>query len=209
MGRPQRPRRLDDAPSYMGGRTLITKHGYVIEYCPDHPAADVNGFWFQHRLVVEKVLGRYLKSFECVHHIDRNKRNNSPENLQVLTRKEHQLLHYKEDGCPWEIPLTEKQVKSALRGRTTLQAAKFLGVSHGTLRRRFDYLLTKRVSPGGKYPSDLVKRVRELAEDASVSTRAAAEVLQMTAWKLRRICAKHGILWIAPRAGRKTTIRKR
>lgn len=28
-----------------------------------------------------------------VHHIDRNKKNNSPENLQILTREQHKVKH--------------------------------------------------------------------------------------------------------------------
>jgi len=46
--------------------------------------------------------------------------------------------------------LTEAQVRKALRGRTTLEAAQLLGVNHQTLRNRFDHLLTKRKSPTKK-----------------------------------------------------------
>ncbi len=28
-----------------------------------------------------------------IHHIDRNKKNNEPENLQILTREEHKKIH--------------------------------------------------------------------------------------------------------------------
>lgn len=37
------------------------------------------------------------KKGEVVHHIDRDKRNNAPENLEVFSsQKEHALLHQKE-----------------------------------------------------------------------------------------------------------------
>mgnify|MGYP003609894025 CR=1 FL=1 len=42
-------------------------------------------------------LGRPLTKDECVHHKDRNKTNNSLENLQLLTLKEHVRLHAIED----------------------------------------------------------------------------------------------------------------
>ena len=39
--------------------------------------------------------GKFTRRFGeyDVHHIDRNKRNNSPENLQILTREEHNEEH--------------------------------------------------------------------------------------------------------------------
>lgn len=46
-----------------------------------------------HRIVMEKKLGRGLKSDEIVHHIDGDIFNNNPENLQLVSRREHLLLH--------------------------------------------------------------------------------------------------------------------
>lgn len=47
-----------------------------------------------HRWVAEKKLGRRLKPGEVVHHKDRNKLNNSPENLWVFkNQKEHDRAH--------------------------------------------------------------------------------------------------------------------
>lgn len=45
-----------------------------------------------HRFVWEYYFGEIPTGFE-VHHIDRNKLNNSPENLQLLSSGEHQKLH--------------------------------------------------------------------------------------------------------------------
>lgn len=51
-----------------------------------------------HRIVAEQMLGRELRPGEVVHHIDRNKRNNSPENLMVFeTQADHFRWHHKHD----------------------------------------------------------------------------------------------------------------
>lgn len=49
----------------------------------------------EHRTVAEQMLGRPLKKGEIVHHIDSNKRNNDPSNLQVMTQSQHASIHFK------------------------------------------------------------------------------------------------------------------
>lgn len=46
-----------------------------------------------HDVIAEIKIGRKLEKGEHVHHIDGNKQNNEPENLQVLTASEHMRLH--------------------------------------------------------------------------------------------------------------------
>ena len=52
-----------------------------------------------HRLIAEQKLGRPLRPGEVVHHIDENKRNNDPENLEVLPNQSvHAKLHLARGG---------------------------------------------------------------------------------------------------------------
>ncbi len=48
---------------------------------------------YEHRSIIEELLNRALLPNEHVHHINRNKLDNSPSNLVVLDRKEHLKLH--------------------------------------------------------------------------------------------------------------------
>lgn len=75
-----------------GGRTHRSD-GYLLISKPDHPAADKDGYVIEHRYVAEQTIGRYLYGHEVVHHINGIKTDNRPENLQVMTRREHAQLH--------------------------------------------------------------------------------------------------------------------
>jgi hypothetical protein len=76
-----RPREAN--PNWRGGRT-VTRAGYVLIRMPEHPAADVRGYVYEHRLVMEAALGRLLRHRERVRHADGNPGNNNPANLRLV-----------------------------------------------------------------------------------------------------------------------------
>ena len=70
--------------------------GYVLVYSPDHPCRDSNGFVLEHRLVMEKHIGRVLDSDEIVHHKNGVKNDNRIENLELTNRADHIEMHRQE-----------------------------------------------------------------------------------------------------------------
>lgn len=79
-------------PHWRGGRKEA-KDGYIHVYCPDHPKAIDGKYVYEHHLVMEERIGRYLRSGEVVHHIDGNKHNNNIDNLLLMTSSDHTKLH--------------------------------------------------------------------------------------------------------------------
>ena len=65
---------------WKGGR--INLNGYVHIYTPGHPAAN-GAYVLEHRLVMEKYLGRYLADGETIHHRNGVKDDNRIENLEL------------------------------------------------------------------------------------------------------------------------------
>ena len=58
-------------------------------WAPEHPKSFNGGWYYEHRMVMEKKLSRILSCDETVHHISENKTENVPQNLFVCTREEH------------------------------------------------------------------------------------------------------------------------
>lgn len=86
--------------SWKGGKTNTYSHGnnknsieYVKVKLRSHPYCDKDGYVREHRLVMEKFLGRYINKNEVVHHINHDGLDNRIENLQLMTRSEHTKLH--------------------------------------------------------------------------------------------------------------------
>ncbi len=78
---------------YEGHKVTIT-NGYYDVYYPEHPNARKNGSVMLQILVAEKILGRYLKKEEVVHHKDGNRLNNNIDNLMVFaSQADHAFYH--------------------------------------------------------------------------------------------------------------------
>ena len=66
---------------------------YIVVWVPEHPKSFGRGWYYEHRLVVEKHLNRILQDWETVHHIDGNTENNNINNLFPCTAREHRYAH--------------------------------------------------------------------------------------------------------------------
>lgn len=67
------------------------RNGYILIKNRNHPFSNASGYIYEHRLVMEKHLGRYLKPSERVHHINKISDDNHIKNLKLFSNHSKHL----------------------------------------------------------------------------------------------------------------------
>ena len=80
-------KRGSESPTWKGGR-FISSRGYVMITVPGRKKSVP-----EHRVVMERILGRPLLSSEVVHHRNGIKHDNRPENLELMDAATHKMEH--------------------------------------------------------------------------------------------------------------------
>lgn len=82
---------ISKAKKGVGRGYRLNGNGYYEYTMGEHKGRHI------HVVKMEKLIGRRIHRNECVHHKDKNKTNNSVENLELMTLSEHAKLHAKEN----------------------------------------------------------------------------------------------------------------
>lgn len=173
------PRSGAGHPEWQGGRH-INKSGYIEIYCPDHPSvveknkkreAKSNGKYYrkekyvlEHRLVMEKKIGRYLLPEEVVHHIDGNTQNNDPSNLGLFANNAEHLRETLK-GC---VPKWTTDGQLRIKAGNSAENRRYVAILRNAIQResKANEPLSKREL--ARYLKKLGKSPKEACEMVSL-----------------------------------------
>ena len=97
-------------PNWQGGRTKDT-NGYILILCNNHPDRNHDNYIFEHRLVMEKHIGRKLRAKEVVHHINGIVSDNRIENLRLFKNNSEHIKYHRNKEKLYDKIITDKGKK--------------------------------------------------------------------------------------------------
>ena len=127
--------RGEKAWNWKGGRIEGDKGYIFIKVLPDHPyycMARQNNYISEHRLVIAQSLGRPLLEKETVHHKNGVKDDNRIENLELLSRANHDIYTKLCSSCSlrkeirllmWQVRELSKQLQGKLLEECTIKGS--------------------------------------------------------------------------------------
>ena len=162
-------KRAGDQKRNIRYRGKCLSRGYMVIHKPTHPNCTQRGYVSEHRLIVEKHIGRYLTKKEQVHHKNGNKLDNKIGNLVLCkTGKDHQLLHwekYKKINGKWFKFCSECKKYLAVNKRNfyisscvSVRCKKHFHYFGNRVRKTRDENLTYRVKEKDKL--EIIKRFK-------------------------------------------------
>src|SRR4051812_36882752 len=108
--------------------SYLSSDGYVVLCRPGHPMADAGGRVYEHRMVAHDAGLLPPKRPDLhVHHINHDKTDNRPENLEVLPPREHHR-HHREFS-------REDVGRLYMQGLTMKQVGAIVGTENGNVSR--------------------------------------------------------------------------
>jgi len=111
--------------NWRGGR-ILDKGGYVLVRCEDHPSG--RRYVREHRLVMERALGRCLAPGEVVHHENGVRDDNRLENLRLFAQNSDHLRHELTGRVPrWSENGLARMREAVIRSLATRRQRKESG----------------------------------------------------------------------------------
>lgn len=120
------------ATKWSGGRSKVWS-GHVQVLAHDHPFKTARNTVMEHRLVMEKHLGRYLRKNESVHHKNGIRDDNRIENLELWASRPQPAGQRISDLVAWVVDDYEAEVRAKIAVKDAVRGVLDRLAKYGTL----------------------------------------------------------------------------